>query len=58
MLGAAALLIVFLGATGYFNNEWGGATFFVELPVAGEAGDTKSADDGTAVLRGRVSSGV
>jgi two-component system NtrC family sensor kinase len=44
------------GATGYFNNEWGGATFFVELPVAGESGDAKTSDDGTAVLRGRVSS--
>jgi C4-dicarboxylate-specific signal transduction histidine kinase len=46
------------GATGYFNNEWGGATFFVELPVAEEPGDMKSADDGTAVLHGRVSSRV
>src|SRR5204863_2374659 len=42
------------GAIGHFNNEWGGATFFVELPVAGESGDAKTADDGTAVLRGRV----
>jgi len=46
------------GATGYFNNEWGGATFFVELPVAGDAGHTQAADDGSAVLRGRVSPGV
>jgi len=46
------------GASGYFNNEWGGATFFVELPVAGEAGDTQATDDGSAVLRGRVSPGV
>lgn len=46
------------GATGYFNNEWGGATFFVELPVAGATGDMQTANDGTAVLRGRVSSGV
>src|SRR5207244_9594786 len=34
------------GATGYFNNEWSGATFFIELPVAGDAGGAKSADDG------------
>jgi C4-dicarboxylate-specific signal transduction histidine kinase len=46
------------GATGYFNNEWGGATFFIELPAAGDAGDTHNANDGPAVLRGRVSSGV
>ena len=25
------------GATGYFNNEWGGATFFFELPAAADA---------------------
>jgi C4-dicarboxylate-specific signal transduction histidine kinase len=43
------------GATGYFNNEWGGATFFIELPAAG---DTDKADDRPAVLRGRVSSDV
>jgi hypothetical protein len=24
------------GVTGYVSNEWGGATFFIELPVAGE----------------------
>jgi two-component system NtrC family sensor kinase len=46
------------GATGYFNNEWGGATFFIELPAAGAAGDTPKADDGPAVLRGRISPGV
>jgi len=45
------------GATGYFNNEWGGATFFVELPAAGDGG-AQAADDGSALLRGRVSPGV
>jgi len=45
------------GATGYFNNEWGGATFFVELPAAGDGG-AQAADDGSAVLHGRVSPGV
>ena len=25
------------GAMGYFNNEWGGATFFFELPAAADA---------------------
>ena len=25
------------GATGYFNNDWGGATFFFELPAAADA---------------------
>jgi C4-dicarboxylate-specific signal transduction histidine kinase len=46
------------GTTGYFNNEWGGATFFIELPAAGDAGDHHKADDGPAVLRGRVPSRV
>ena len=45
------------GATGYFNNEWGGATFFIELPVASGA-ESRGADDGAAVLQRRVSSGV
>lgn len=43
------------GATGYVNNAWGGATFFVELPIAeGE----RIADDRAAVLHGRVPSRV
>ncbi len=45
------------GATGYVNNEWGGATFFIELPAA-EAGDSQGGDDRAAVLRGRVPSRV
>jgi len=45
------------GSTGYFRNEWGGATFFVELPVAAEA-EARGADDGAAVLQRRVSSRV
>ncbi len=45
------------GVTGYFNNEWGGATFFIELP-AGETGNAQGGDDRTAVLRGRVPSEV
>jgi C4-dicarboxylate-specific signal transduction histidine kinase len=49
------------GATGYFHNEWGGAAFFIELPSAGEAPGPDvmdNRDDRSAVLRGRVSSGV
>jgi signal transduction histidine kinase len=45
------------GSTGYFRNEWGGATFFIELPVAGGA-EAKGADDRAAVLQRRVSSRV
>ena len=52
------IIDAYSGATSYFNNEWGGATFFVELPAAGDAGGTNRADDGTAVLHGRVSSRV
>jgi signal transduction histidine kinase len=40
------------GAIGYHGNEWGGATFFFELP-AGEAGGDTS-DDRPAVLHGSV----
>jgi two-component system NtrC family sensor kinase len=40
------------GTTGYTRNEWGGATFFFELPPAAEI------NDGAAVLHGRVSSRV
>jgi signal transduction histidine kinase len=40
------------GAIGYHGNEWGGATFFFELP-AGEAGDDTS-DDRPVVLHGSV----
>jgi two-component system NtrC family sensor kinase len=45
------------GSTGYFKNEWGGATFFIELPIASDT-EPRSADDGAAVLRRRVSSRV
>lgn len=40
------------GSIGYKDNEWGGATFFFELPVA----DTKvsESDDRTSVLHGSV----
>ena len=37
---------------GYHGNEWGGATFFFELP-AGEAGGDTS-DDRPVVLHGSV----
>ena len=40
------------GTTGYMRNDWGGATFFFELPPAAEANDR------APVLHGRVSSGV
>ena len=40
------------GVIGYHGNEWGGATFFFELP-AGEAGGDAS-DDRPAVLHGSV----
>jgi len=46
------------GATGYYRNEWGGATFFVELLSAGEAPGYAVTDDRAAVRRGRVPSGV
>jgi signal transduction histidine kinase len=45
------------GSTGYFKNEWGGATFFIELPIANDA-ESRGADDGAAVLHRRVSSRV
>jgi signal transduction histidine kinase len=40
------------GTTGYTRNEWGGATFFFELPPEAET------NDGTPLLHGRVSSRV
>jgi C4-dicarboxylate-specific signal transduction histidine kinase len=40
------------GTTGYTRNEWGGATFFVELPPAAES------NDGAPLLHERVSSRV
>jgi two-component system NtrC family sensor kinase len=40
------------GVIGYHGNEWGGATFFFELPT-GEAGDETS-DDRPAVLHGSI----
>jgi C4-dicarboxylate-specific signal transduction histidine kinase len=40
------------GAIGYLRNDWGGATFFFELPAAGsQSPDTGSTNDRTAVLR-------
>jgi len=45
------------GTTGYFKNDWGGSTFFIELPVAIEV-EAQGADDRAAVLRRRVSSRV
>ncbi len=42
------------GVIGYARNEWGGATFFFELPPAPEAGAEPAAHDGAAVLHGRV----
>jgi two-component system NtrC family sensor kinase len=43
------------GAIGYSSNDWGGATFFFELPV-GEPGFPADHDDGSALLHRRVSS--
>lgn len=39
------------GTIGYHGNEWGGATFFFELPAV----DSLAANDRAAVLRGSVS---
>jgi two-component system NtrC family sensor kinase len=40
------------GAIGYLRNQWGGATFFFELPAAdSQSPDTGSTNDRTAVLR-------
>jgi C4-dicarboxylate-specific signal transduction histidine kinase len=40
------------GAIGYLRNDWGGATFFFELPAAdSQSPDTGSTNDRTAVLR-------
>jgi len=46
------------GATGYFRNEWGGATFFIELPAAEPGAGAHGTDDRAAVLHGRASTGV
>jgi C4-dicarboxylate-specific signal transduction histidine kinase len=40
------------GVIGYHGNEWGGATFFFELPASEAGGDTS--DDRPAVLHGSV----
>ncbi len=40
------------GAIGYNDNEWGGATFFFELPAADAS--TVQRDDRTSVLHGSV----
>jgi C4-dicarboxylate-specific signal transduction histidine kinase len=40
------------GAIGYLRNDWGGATFFFELPAAdSQSPDTGRPNDRTAVLR-------
>ena len=54
---AYGIIDAYGGATGYFRNEWGGATFFIELPIASGA-EARGADDGAAVLHRRVSSRV
>jgi len=44
------------GAIGYIRNEWGGATFFFELPAADSpAPESRDTNDRAAVLRGSVS---
>ena len=41
------------GAIGYANNEWGGATFFFELPCADlQAPDSRTTNDRAPVSRG------
>jgi two-component system NtrC family sensor kinase len=44
------------GTTGYARNEWGGATFFVELPA--QPGEMQATNDGSALLHRRVSPGI
>lgn len=44
------------GTIGYARNEWGGATFFVELPI--DAGETQATSDGSTLLQRRVPPGV
>jgi C4-dicarboxylate-specific signal transduction histidine kinase len=47
------------GAIGYANNEWGGATFFFELPGADlQAPDLQTTNDRAPVSRGSVLPGV
>jgi signal transduction histidine kinase len=47
------------GTIGYFNNEWGGATFFFELPAADlPSPDSRTTNDPAALLRGPVLPGV
>lgn len=55
----------YAGTIGYRGNEWGGATFFFELPAGDsstplppESGTSTDADDPPSVLHGSVSSGV
>jgi C4-dicarboxylate-specific signal transduction histidine kinase len=44
------------GAIGYVSNEWGGATFFFELPAVDlqSPDDSRATNDRAAVLRGPV----
>jgi C4-dicarboxylate-specific signal transduction histidine kinase len=43
------------GTIGHFNNEWGGATFFFELPAADlPSPDSRTTNDPAALLRGPV----
>ena len=44
------------GSIGYRNNDWGGATFFFELPGADAPADFTN--DGPAVLHPTISPGV
>jgi signal transduction histidine kinase len=46
------------GITGYALNEWGGATFYFELPAVVTAREGQSTNDGAALLHRRASSGV
>jgi signal transduction histidine kinase len=47
------------GTIGYVNNEWGGATFFFELPAADlPSPDSRTTNDPAALLRGPVLPGV
>jgi two-component system NtrC family sensor kinase len=42
------------GAIGYAKNDWGGATFFFELPATEPPPDSRNANDRASVLRGPV----
>ncbi len=46
------------GSIGYARNEWGGATFYFELPPASDDTSGAQSHDGQALLHRRVPSGV